>query len=73
MIKNIHPDYEEQPIQDIEQESKIFSSLVNELASYTNNESPTNKLWLGTLDINGHHTQIQLVITQAPQEQIDEN
>ena len=74
MIENVHPDYDDsQTMQTIANESETFSSIVNELANYTDEEFQTNEAWLGTLEIDGKRTQVKLVVTQSPDNLIDEN
>ena len=68
-----NPDYDEQVLQKMANESVIFRNNVTGLVKDTNNEHPTNEMWLGTLNIDGKHTQVKLVVTQESSNHIDEN
>jgi len=71
----INPDYDEQVMQQIANESETFRTLLTGLVKDTDKEYPTNEAWLGTLALgeNKTHTQIKLVVTQEPSNTIDEN
>ncbi|AEH16224.1 hypothetical protein L5M38_20475 [Shewanella sp. SM101] len=69
-----NPEYDEQfRAEEIAAESRDFSRMIKELLSDTDSDYPTNKVWLGTVLINGVETQIQIVATQERSFFIDEN
>jgi len=68
-----NPDYDEQIMQKIANESATFRNNLIGLVKDTDNEHPTNEMWLGTLNINGKHTQVKIVVTQEIKNLIDEN
>ena len=68
-----NPEYDEQTMQIIANESPTFTALLTGLVADTDNEYPTNEAWLGTLIKDKTHTQIKLVVTQDPNKKIDED
>ncbi len=70
-----NPEYDEQVMQKIASESPTFKALAEGLVTDTNDEYPTNEVWLGTLALGeeNKHTQIKLVVTQEANNLIDEN
>ena len=70
-----NPEYDEQVMQKIANESPTFKALLEGLVKDTDSEYPTNEAWLGTLALGKDktHTQIKLVVTQEPNKTIDEN
>jgi len=68
-----NPEYDEQIMQEIGEESAIFCNNLISLVKEIDNELPTVEMWLGTLNINGKHTQVKLVVTQETEKMIDEN
>lgn len=68
-----NPEYDEQLMQEIGEESAIFCNNLISLVKDVDNENPTSEMWLGTLNINGKHTQVKLVVTQETSNHIDEN
>jgi len=70
-----NPEYDEQVMQQIAKESKTFKAILESMVKDTDNQYPTNEIWLGTLALgkDKSHTQIKLVVTQESQHFIDEN
>lgn len=72
ILKN--PEYDdEQTMQLLAKESELFNSIVKGLVNDTDEEYPSNSAWLGTLNLKGRVTQVQLVVTQETEKLIDEN
>ncbi len=70
-----NPEYDEQVMQQIANESETFRILLEGMVQDTDSELPTNDAWLGTLALGNEktHTQVKLVVTQETKNLIDEN
>jgi hypothetical protein len=70
----LNPDYDEQVMQRIAEESETFRCLLQGLVDDTGNQYPTNQAWLGTLSLGENKvcTQVKLVVTQETVNLIDE-
>ena len=70
-----NPEYDEQLMQQIANESPTFKALLEGMIIDTDSEYPTNQAWLGTLALGKDktHTQVKLVVTQDINNTIDEN
>jgi len=71
-----NPEYDDQEflLKQFAKESPLFNSYIQEALKDTDNEYPTNQIWLGTLQLGKEKTttQINLTITQEPKKFIDE-
>jgi len=69
-----NPDYDgPQTMQLMAEQSDLFNAVLSGLVSDTDSDYPTNQAWLGTININGKATQVKLVVTQEPEQLIDED
>lgn len=70
-------DYDDQVflVKQIAKESPLFNSYIQQALKDTDNEFPTNEIWLGTLKLGKDKisTQVNLTITQDAKRFIDEN
>ena len=70
-----NPEYDEQVMQKIANESPTFKALLEGMVIDTDSKYPTNEAWLGTLDLGKDKTltQIKLTVSQEAKHIIDEN
>ena len=69
-----NPEYDEQAMQRISRDSHEFLTTTIGALDTVLEEGGSEKIWLGTLQIglDGRPVQVQLVVTQVPDEFIDE-
>ena len=69
-----NPDYDgPQTMQLMAKQSDLFNAVLSGLVFDTDSDYPTNQAWLGTINKNGKATQVKLVVTQEPEQLIDED
>tara|TARA_R110002124_G_scaffold6527_2_gene38943 strand:+ start:531 stop:758 length:228 start_codon:yes stop_codon:yes gene_type:complete len=75
MQTHTHPDYEleEMRLTELERQSPLLNTMVNELTEEVAQDDAETRLWLSTKLINGQRCQVQLVVTPIDSHFVDED
>jgi|GEM_PF-1405431 len=75
MQTHTHPDYEleEMRLTELERQSPLLNTMVNELTEEVAQDDAEARLWLSTKLINGQRCQVQLVVTAIDSHFVDED